>query len=43
MTAEISTAEGKKKAFFIRPNNGTNSIDNDVEIHCYIDQRWGDS
>jgi hypothetical protein len=43
VTAEISTAEGKKKAFFIRLNNGTRSIDDDVEIQRYIHQRWGDT
>ena len=43
VTAEISTAEGKRKAFFIRLNNGTKSIDDDLEIQLYIHQRWGDS
>jgi type I restriction enzyme R subunit len=43
VTAEISTEEGKKKAFFIRLNNGTKSIDDEVEVQRYIHQRWGDS
>jgi type I restriction enzyme R subunit len=39
--AELATPDGKKKQFFIRLNNGTKSIDDDVEIQRYINQRWG--
>jgi len=29
--------------FYIRLNNGTNAIEDDLEIERYIHQRWGDS
>jgi hypothetical protein len=38
--AELPTPDGKKKQFFIRLNNGTKSIDDEVEIQRYINQRW---
>ena len=39
--AEVATDDGKLRRFFIRLNNGTKSIDDDVEIERYVHQRWG--
>jgi type I restriction enzyme R subunit len=39
--AEIPTVQGKRRSFFIRLNNGTRAIEDDLEIERYVAQRWG--
>jgi type I restriction enzyme R subunit len=44
--AEVTVADehgqfAGKRAFFVRLNNGTRSIDDETERERYIAQRWG--
>jgi len=39
--ATVQTPDGKKSIFYVRINNGTRAVEDEVEVQRYMAQRWG--